>query len=207
MWRAPALIVAMILALASACGEEQTDPTVTSVDDAAPFTMTAEGEIEVSCGGDSGWAPSVMATGLPEVLTDSEARSIFEGILSDPELGVEAELSLFRNGADVDWRVLRDDGDALLLGLGSCAADGPTGRGDYYLGLEREGGDWRPSGWGDCTLSPVLKAGNAWAQLTGFRGDPASTRSPWTFTNGTARAAETPSRSYMSPTWLRPTSR
>lgn len=71
---------------------------------------------------------------------------------------------------DVDWRVLRHDDEALAIGLGQWTERGPTGDGSYILTLEREADSWRAAGWGDCHLSPVLRDGYAWAELTSYRG-------------------------------------
>jgi hypothetical protein len=166
------------LALLSACGSGQSrtqsgDP---SANDETPFVVTATGEMEVSCGGAAdGWPPSVMPEGVPGVLSDDEARGIFAEILSDPATGGEAGLSLFRDGVDVEWRVLRDNGEALTIGLGRWTDEGPVGDRAYVLELEREGDSWRPAGWGHCRLSPVLKDGLAWAVVTGYRGDAQAT--------------------------------
>lgn len=177
MWRAPLLAVAGLAMLLSACGTETPDTEAgdPSTNDETPFVMTADGEVEVSCGGEEGWAPSVMTEGVPGVLTDGEATQLFEDILSDPATGGEAGLTLFRDGVGVEWRVLRHDDESLTIGLGRWTEPGPVGDGAYVLGLERERDSWRAGGWGDCHLSPVLKDGYAWAEVTGYRGDPDDT--------------------------------
>lgn len=116
-----------------------------------------------------------MPEGVPGVLSDGEARDIFEQILSDPATGEEAGLSLFRDGVDVEWRVLRSTGQDLTIGLGRWSDQGPVGDGAYALELERQGESWRPAGWAQCSLSPVLKEGLAWAEVTGYRGDAQAT--------------------------------
>ncbi|MDQ3307088.1 MAG: hypothetical protein M3499_01815, partial [Actinomycetota bacterium] len=95
----PILLAAAVLsAVLSACGTETTasdPPGASSAADDAPFVV-ADGEVMVSCGGDgASWPPSVMTEGVQGVLTDDEARGIFQGILSDPMTGEEAALSLF----------------------------------------------------------------------------------------------------------------
>lgn len=179
MGRSRLLAAAVLSAVLSACGTETTasDPqgASTAADD-APFVV-ADGEVKVSCGSDgAGWPPSVMTEGVQGVLTDDEARRIFQGILSDPMTGEEAALSLFPDGFDVDWRVLHEDDNALTIGLGQWTDQGPTGERAHILELAREESAWRPAGWGDCQLSPVLREGNSWAEVTGYRGDAASAR-------------------------------
>ena len=176
----PRLLIAVVLGtLLSACGTEQAavdSPDASSAVDDAPVVLE-NGELTVGCGGDgAGWPPSVMTEGLQGALTDDEARSIFQGILSDPRTGGEAALSLFPDGVDVDWRVLHKDEDSLTIGLGRWTEQGPADAGIPVLGLERERGAWRAKGWGDCQLSPVLKEGNSWAEVTGYSGDAASAR-------------------------------
>ncbi|WP_203337580.1 hypothetical protein [Nocardioides limicola] len=166
------MAVAVAVAVSACTADSAVDPEAGPSND-APFVVTATGEVEVSCGGHGpGWAPSVMPEGVPGVLTDDEATGIFSDILDDPRTGEEAQLSLFGDGVDVEWRVLRDDGDTLTLGLGHWTEQGPTGAGDFLLDLERVDGSWRATGWGDCHLSPVLTEGAAWVEVTGVRSDP-----------------------------------
>jgi hypothetical protein len=177
MMRTSVVVVAVVAALTAACGTpDGSDPEASLPGEKAPLVLTDDGEVEVSCGGTTGWPPSIMTEGVPGVLTDGEAKGIFESILNDPQYGGEAGLTLFRDGVNVDWRVLRDDGDTLFLGLGRWTNGGPAGPDAYHLGLEREGEAWRPTGWGDCELSPVLQDGYMWAQVMGYRGDPTRAR-------------------------------
>jgi len=175
MFLAPAVLSAVL----SACGTEMTARDLagaSSTADEAPFVV-ADGEVRVSCGSDgTGWSPSVMTEGVQGALTDDEARRIFQGVLSDPMTGEEAALSLFPDGVDVDWRVLHEDDNSLTIGLGRWTEQGPAGERAHILGLAREGKAWRAAGWGGCQLSPVLKEGNSWAEVTGYRGDAASAR-------------------------------
>ncbi len=179
MRRSILLAAAVLSAVLSACGTATTAgdaPGASSAADDAPFVV-ADGEVMVSCGGDgAGWPPSVMTEGLQGVLTDDEARGIFQGILSDPMTGEEAALSLFPDGVDVDWRVLHEDDNSLTIGLGRWTEQGPTGENTRILGLAREGNAWRADGWAGCQLSPVLKEGNSWAEVTGYKGDAESAR-------------------------------
>jgi hypothetical protein len=60
--------------------------------------------------------------------------------------------------------------------LGRWTEQGPTGEGAHILELAREGDAWRAAGWAGCQLSPVLKDGKSWAEVTGYKGDAASAR-------------------------------
>lgn len=143
-------------------GPEAEDPG------AAPTSpvLTADGEVVVSCGGHDGWPPSVMAEGVPGLLTEGEARHTFTSILEDPRYAAEAELTLFSNGVDVDYRVLRGDDRSLTVGLGDWTERGPAVQDTYVLDLEREGERWVPGGWGECSnLQPVLREELVWARI------------------------------------------
>jgi hypothetical protein len=173
------MVAAELAAMLAACGttaklsdEPGGAPTLGD----GPIVVTADGEVMVSCGnGDPGWPPSVMAEGIQGVLSQEEATTIFRGVLDDPMMGEEAGLSLFPDGVDVEWRVLRQDDDSLTLGLGRWTSRGPAGEGVHTLGMEREGNTWRVDGWGDCQLSPVLKEGLSRVEVTGYRVDAGST--------------------------------
>ena len=179
MGRSTLLAAVVLAAMLSGCGTETTaedEPGPSSAMDDAPFVV-ADGEIKVSCGGGGeGWLPSVMTKGVQGALTDDEATDIFEHILSDPRTGEEASLSLFPDGVDVEWRVLHGDDNSLTIGLGQWTEQGPTGNGTYTLSLGREGNTWRADGWGECQLSPVLKEGHSWAEVTAVTGNPESAR-------------------------------
>lgn len=179
MRRSVLFAAAVLGAVLSACGTETTasdPPGASSATGDTPF-VAAGGEVMVSCGNDgAGWAPSVMTEGVQGALTDGEARRIFQGILSDPMTGEEAALSLFPDGTDVDWRVLHEDDNLLMIGLGRWTDQGPAGERAQILELAREGNAWRTAGWAGCQLSPVLKDGHSWAEVIGYRGDAASAR-------------------------------
>jgi hypothetical protein len=179
MRRSMLLLATALGAALSACGTETTadDPLgVSPTTDDEPFVV-ANGETMVSCGSDAaGWPPSVMTEGVQGPLTDDEARRIFQGILNDPMTGEEAALSLFPDGVDVDWRVLHEDGNSLTIGLGRWTEQGPTGESARILELEREGEAWGTAGWAGCQLSPVLKEGNSWVEVTGYHRDEKSAR-------------------------------
>ncbi len=179
MRRSVLLTAGMLGAVLSACGTERSasgPPGASSAADEAPLVV-AGGEVMVSCGSDggAGWPPSVMTEGVRGVLTDREARRVFQGILSDPMTGEEASLSLFPDGVAVDWRVLRADACSLTIGLGRWTEHGPV-EGPHVLELARDGEAWRATGWAECQLSPVLEEGNDWAEVTGYEGDAASAR-------------------------------
>lgn len=177
--RSIVLAAAVFGALVSACGTEMAaddQPGGSPATDDEPFVV-ANGEVIVSCGSDRpGWVPSLMPDGVSDALSRGHARHIFQGILSDPMTGEEAALSLFPDGVDVDWRVLHEDSRSLTIGLGRWTEQGPTAESADILELEREGTTWRAAGWGGCQLSPVLKNGNSWSEVTGYVRAPDSAR-------------------------------
>lgn len=161
-------VVANCWLVLAACGGEA---SVSAEDDSGSLPVRMVGdEVMVACGGSDGWPPSIMATGIPNVLSDAEVSGTFQAMLDDPELRPELELSLFRDGVDVDWRVLRDGGDSLTLGLGNWTDQGPGDADAYYLLLDQQGDRWVSSGWGQCNLAPVVQAGVEWAEVTAVRG-------------------------------------
>jgi hypothetical protein len=171
------LAAAAVLFGAAACGDATTEDTAPDpADEPTTPVLTRDGEVVVSCGGGEGWPPSVMAEGVPGLLDEAEARHTFQQILDDPKYAGEAELSLFADGIDVDYRVLRGDETSLMIGIGQWTEKGPAGRGTYYLALERDGERWVPGGWGTCTnLGPVLREDVAWARVGAYtRGETAS---------------------------------
>ena len=178
MERSMLLVAALLAATLSGCGAESTAedaPRPAAAVDDPPFVL-AHGEVMVSCGDGEGWARSVMSEGVQGVLGVDEATRIFEAILGDPRNGGEAARSLFPDGVDVEWRVLRRDDKSLTIGLGRWTDQGPAGQGTNILRLEREGNTWRAAGWGECRLSPVLKANHSRAEVTGYQGGAESTR-------------------------------
>jgi hypothetical protein len=172
-----AIVVLGVMVSACGTGTAASDsPGASSAAYDEPFVIE-DGEMMVSCGsGGPGWPPSIMTEGVQGVLTEDEARRIFQSILNDPMTGEEAALSLFPDGVDVDWRVLREDGDSLIIGLGRWTEQGPIGPTAHKLEVVREGSTWRAAGWGDCQLSPVLKDGNSWAEVIRYEGDASSAR-------------------------------
>lgn len=177
--RSIVLAAAAFGALVSACGAETSaddQPSSSRATHAEPFVV-ANGEVMVSCGSNSAsWVPSVMPEGVSDALSRDDARRIFQGILNDPMTGEEAALSIFPNGVDVDWRVLHEDNRSLTIGLGRWTEQGPTAESADILELEREGTMWRAAGWAGCQLSPVLKNGVSWAEVTGYHRAPDSAR-------------------------------
>lgn len=124
-------------------------------------------------GGSSGWSPSVMADGIPGVLTQDEAVAAFRAMLADPDLGVELRMSnVFADDpAATEWRVLASDDSSVFLGLGRWTQRGPEKGAVNYLGMTREGGDWTWSGMGGCRLEPVLDGAAAqWASVSAPEG-------------------------------------
>ena len=72
--------------------------------------------------------------------------------------------------------MLDEDDDSLTIGLGQWTEQGPTGGSAHILELAREGHAWRAAGWAECQLSPVLKEGNSWAEMTGYTAAAAGAR-------------------------------
>ena len=168
---APRTLAAAVLLLGAAgCGDAtRNDVAADPASEPSTPVLTQDGEVIVSCGGGEGWPPSVMAEGVPGMLDEVEARRTFRQILDDPKYAGEAELSLFADGIDVDYRVLRGDDNSLVVGIGEWTEEGPVGSDTYYLALEREGDRWVPGGWGSCTsLGPVLREGLTWARVNAF---------------------------------------
>ena len=197
--------LAVVVALASGCGTRTPDADRQVVDAGEPNglpVVTDGDEVVVSCGGgNEGWPPSVMAEGLPGLLDQAEATMTFQDILDDPQWGVEAELSLLRNGVDVEWRVLRGDSSSLVVGLGRWTDQGPAQADAYVLGLEREDGRWVPRGWGDCSLAPILRGRNTWAHVTGYRAaGPEATSFEASVSEGECTSARDPGPFLHEPT-------
>ena len=164
-----------VAATLTACGDEQPtaaidEPSASTLVESELPVLVADGEVQVSCGGPSGWSPSVMADGIDGVFTDAEMDAIFRGLLADPQLAPELELTFLSEGAeDTDWRVLAHDEAAVTLGLGQWTTEGPAGKA-LVMGLELEGDRWSWSGGGDCRLQPVLRPGNTWVELSAPKG-------------------------------------
>jgi len=133
--------------------------------DPRPVVLVA-GEVQVGCGdATEGWSASVMADGLPDVVTQEEVSAAFRQFLADPQLSEELGLTFLANGANgTEWRVLYASGDYLTLGLGPWTADGP-GPGARTFSMEREGDGWRWLGGGDCQPAPLVRPGSTWASV------------------------------------------
>jgi hypothetical protein len=86
-----------------------------------------DGEVQVSCGGDDGWSPSIMADGVPGLLGQEEAVRAFRALLADPQFAEELRLThtFPDDPADTDWRVLTGDESTVVLGLGPWTESGP----------------------------------------------------------------------------------
>jgi hypothetical protein len=165
------------LLLLAACGDQgsmasdpEAPPTTAAATVAGGALTVRDGEVQVGCGGDSGWSPSVMATGVDGVVERSEVVEAFTELLADPEIAPELEMSFLQDGPEqTEWRVLAAEGDGLTLGLGEWTATGP-GEGGRTFGLERDGDGWRWTGGGDCRLEPVLGGDHSWVELSGPAG-------------------------------------
>lgn len=167
-------LLTLAAALLVGCGEEtstgatdgQPDtPSTSPAAIAAPIEMVGD-EPAVSCGGPHGWAPSQMAEGIESDFDAAEARAAFTDLLADPQLASELELSFLAEGPGTEFRVLHEQGEAVTLGLGSWSVDGPGPRA-LSMSLVREGDAWTFAGGGTCRLSPILRTGADWIDVTG----------------------------------------
>ena len=161
----------LVAAVLVGCGEETTTgasdaPSSSSAPPAveAPIEMVGD-EPAVSCGGPQGWAPSQMADGIESDFDGAEAREAFTELLADPQLAGELELTFLADGPGTEFRVLSEDDDSVTLGLGSWSVDGPGPRA-LSMSLVREGERWTFGGGGTCRLSPILRTGADWIDVT-----------------------------------------
>lgn len=147
-----------VAATAVGCGVQRS-----ADDDPEDVSGTTRAEAPmVSCGDERGWPATVLAEGVDSSF-DAQAREVFATLLADREVAVELRHFL-PDGPDTEYRVLRDDGDRLTLGVGGWSDTG-AGPGATVLGLEREDGAWVWTGGGDCHLQPVLAPGEAWVEV------------------------------------------
>lgn len=170
----PWLAIAPLLVVLAGCGS---GPSGSAADPDADVDLPVElvdGEMQVSCGGEPGWPPSVMADGIDPPVPADEISAALDAVATDPELAVETGRVL-PDGGDTEWRVLTGDAQHLLLGIGAWTdggpsdgpSDGPDGRGQY-MSLELEGQTWVWRGHGDCRrLVPLLEPdGSSWVELS-----------------------------------------
>lgn len=166
----PWMAIAPLLVVLAGCGS---GPSGSAADPDADVDLPVEvvdGEMQVSCGGEPGWPPSVMADGIDPPVPADEISAALDAVATDPELSVETSRVLPRGG-DTEWRVLTGDAQTLLLGIGAWTDEGPSedpdGRGQY-MSLELEGGTWVWRGHGDCRrLVPRLEQGDStWVELS-----------------------------------------
>ena len=157
------LLAVVPLLLAAGCGEETRAPAPAAADLPA---RTVDGEVQVGCGYDASWSPSVMADGVRGLVDPDEVVQGFRDLLADPVASQELRLTFLSEGAErTEWRVLAEDAGALVLGLGPWTAQGP-GEGARTFAMAREGSGWRWLGGGDCRLAPVLAdARDAWVEV------------------------------------------
>lgn len=165
--RALPLALLAPLAVLVGCGERTSAASDPSPSPEGPPVLKVDGEVQIGCGGESGWPASVMADGLQGVLTDAEVVAAFRSFLADPQVGTELEVNLLAAGAeDTEWRVLAADGDEVALGLGRWTDEGPA-RDAYVFGMERKEEGWRWTGGGNCSqLGPVVEEGLTWVEVS-----------------------------------------
>lgn len=160
------------LLLLAGCGEQ----TSTASDPGPPVPepgshgplLLVDGEVQVGCGGGSGWPPSVMTEGVDGLITDEEVDRAFSEALADEDgWGAELQVSgiLGDDPTAVEWRALTGSGDTVALGIGPWTDAGP-GKGALTVTLRRESGGWVWQGHGDCHLAPVLDDASSWVVVS-----------------------------------------
>jgi hypothetical protein len=141
--------------------------------------MMADGEPMVACGNvRPAFAVSAMDNGVDGLADEIEVAAALDDLRA--AYGIDAPRELQRApAAEAEWKVLGadsvDDPKRLLVGVGRWAAATGTTDGQYVV-LQRTADGWRPSGWGDCRLAPVLVEGVSWAEIAAATGgaDPRS---------------------------------
>jgi hypothetical protein len=166
-WQRSAMLLAFV-PLIVACGSTASERPSGKGSLFTPSIASDSGHLAVGCGGTGGWSPSVMAAGLPGVLTQTQVQDAFTDLLADPKYRGELASSFLEEGPTTPWRVLRVDGDTYTLGLGRWTRKGPE-NGATVFEMRGHTGSWAWSGGGDCHLAPVLSAGSEWVHLTTLR--------------------------------------
>ncbi len=119
------------------------------------------GDVEVTCGPDSGhWPVSVMDGGVPSPSIDEgRVRDAFLAAFEDDS--VEAPEAIRREGVDAaSYIVLAEDATGSTLGVGEWTTDGPGADGDWVRIEPGPGGSGGVS-WGDCILERALPDGRS----------------------------------------------
>lgn len=106
-----------------------------------------------------------MAEGIESDFDAAEARAAFTDLLADAQLAGELELTFLADGPGAEFRVLQEEGDAVTLGAGSWSVDG-LGPRAFSMSLVHEGSAWTFAGGGSCRLSPILRTGADWIDVT-----------------------------------------
>jgi hypothetical protein len=138
-----------------------------------PGLAMVDGEPMVACGNvRPAFAVSAMDNGVAGLADEAEVAVALDELRA--EYGIDAPRELQQASvAEAEWKVLGgdpvDDPERLLVGVGRWAASTGTTAGQYVV-LERTAGGWRPSGWGDCNLAPVLVEGASWAEIAAAPG-------------------------------------
>jgi hypothetical protein len=121
----------------------------------------------VTCDGEYTFDPADLAQGASGIVSDSEVREALRVLYDESDMGDELGPGPFENGTDaVAYRVLGQDGDAIMLAIGRWPAEGP-GRMGLYLAMQRDGETWAYLQGGRCQLRPVLVGDHAsWVEMS-----------------------------------------
>lgn len=158
----PALACAAAL-IVSSCGspehssEGRAEPTQQST--------TAPAVTRVSCDrGGHGWPTTVMPDGIESKIPRAEINAAFRSLYKD--MTIDAP-EAFQGGHvdDAPWVVLAETRTTAEVAVGTWTAEGPGEDGEI-VELEKDGGKWDASGWGGCSLTPVLPRGQQWVELS-----------------------------------------
>ena len=162
-------VVPLVVVLAGCGGETSTSGRDPGAEVDLPVVLV-DGEVQVSCGGESGWPTSAMADGIEPPVPAEEISVALDAIATEPGLSAETGRVL-PDGGRSEWRVLAGDDQHLFLGIGSWTDQGPSQDPDdqgRYMSLELENGKWTWRGHGDCRrLIPLLEQdGMMWVELS-----------------------------------------
>ena len=166
----PWLAVVPLLVVLAGCGDESS----TSAEDPGAEVdlpvVLVDGEVQVSCGGELTWSPSVMADGIEPPVPAEQISVALDAIASEPGLSAETSRVL-PDGGRTDWRVLAGDDQHLFLGIGGWTDEGPSQDPDdpgSYMSLELDNGAWAWRGHGGCRrLVPQLERDEImWVELS-----------------------------------------
>lgn len=122
-------------------------------------------DVQVTCGGGTGWPVAAMDGGLADQVDDAEVRAALARLLE--EAPMDAPPALQEAGAtSVDYTVLSVDADSLEIGVGPWSSEEGPGDGAMSIGFERDAaGGWEAGGWGDCQLAVVIPPGRGQVEV------------------------------------------